>query len=132
VPEVVFSVVLPLPLPEPGEPGNGPQLRIGAARRKVRIRRPLSAKSSRLWVLEIEVDVTIPDPEAVLSSSEGFLVDGADGGEIGVVEEVETAPDGTVTALVVAGGWFGRRRARIPVEAIDAITPADRRIVVRG
>jgi hypothetical protein len=130
---VVFSVVLPLPLPEPGEqPSDGPQLRIRAAHRKVRIRRPLSAKGSRPWVLEIEVDVTIPDPEAVLTSSEGFLVDGADGGEIGVVEEVETAPDGTVTALVVVGGWFGRRRARIPVEAIDAITPADRRIVVRG
>jgi hypothetical protein len=130
---VVFSFVLPLPLPEPGEQrGDGTRVRIGAAHQKLRIRRPLSAGDARPWLLEIEVDVTIPDPEAVLKSSEGFLVDRVDGVEIGVVEEIETAPDGTVTALVVVGGWFGRRRARIGVEAIDAITPAGRRIVVRG
>ena len=133
LPEVVFTVVLPLPLPKPDEqPGDAPLLRIDAAHRKLRIRRHLSAKDSRPWLLEIEVGVTVPDPEAVLASSAGFLVDSADGADIGVVDEVETAPDGTVTALVVAGGWFGRRRARIPVEAIDAITPAARRIVVRG
>jgi PRC-barrel domain len=129
---VVFSVTLPLPLAVPGEQARATRrLQITAAHSKLRIRRRLSAKGSRPWLLEIEIDVTIPDPEAVLASSEGFLVDGTDGGEIGVVEEVQTAPDGTVTAIVVAGGWFGRHRARIPVEAIDAITPADRRIVVR-
>jgi hypothetical protein len=129
---VVFSVTLPLPLAVRGEQARATRrLQISAAHRKLRIRRHLSAKGSRPWLLEIEIDVTIPDPEAVLASSEGFLVDGADGGEIGVVEEVQTAPDGTVTALVVAGGWFGRRRARIPVDAIDSITLADRRIIVR-
>jgi MYXO-CTERM domain-containing protein len=124
--------MLPLPLEVPGEQARAaPRLQIGAARRTLRIRRRLSAEGSRPWLLEIEIDVTIPDPEAVLAGSEGFLVDGADGQELGVVEEVETGTDGAVTALVVAGGWFGRRRARIPVEAIDVITPADRRIVVR-
>lgn len=93
---------------------------------------PLPAEDWRAWLPEIGVDVTIPDPETVLTTSEGFLVDDVDGGEVGVVEEVETAPDGTVIALVVVSGWFGRRRARIPVDAIDAITLADRRIIVRG
>jgi PRC-barrel domain len=95
-------------------------------------RLPLTAEEWRAWPPEIEVDVTIPDPEAVLTGSEGFLVDHVDGAEVGVVEEVETAPDGTVVALVVVAGWFGRRRARIPVDAIEAITLADRRIIVRG
>ncbi len=95
-------------------------------------RLPLTAEDWRAWPPEIEIDMTIPDREAALTTSEGFLVDHVDGGEVGVVEEVETAPDGTVVALVVVGGWFGRRRARIPVDAIDAITLADRRIIVRG
>jgi hypothetical protein len=126
---VVFSVLVPLPLPA-CDLKRRPKLRIAADHRKLRIRRRLS-QESRPWLLEIEVEVAIPDPDAVLSSSEGFFVDRADGGEIGVVDGIETAPDGTVEALVVVGGWFGRHRARIPVEAIEEITPADRRIIVR-
>jgi hypothetical protein len=126
---VVFSVLVPLPLPA-CDLKRRPRLRIAADQRKLRLRRRLS-QESRPCLLEIEVEVTIPDPDAVLSSSEGFLVDRADGGEIGVVDGIETAPDGTVQALLVAGGWFGRHRARIPVEAIEEITPADRRIIVR-
>jgi hypothetical protein len=126
---VVFSVLVVLPLPA-CDLNRRPKLRIAADHRKLRLRRRLS-QESRPWLLEIEVEVTIPDPDAVLSSSEGFLVDRADGGEIGVVDGIETAPDGTVEALLVAGGWFGRHRARIPVEAIEEITPADRRIIVR-
>ena len=126
---MVFSVLVPLPLPA-CDLKRRPRLSITADQRKLRIRRRLS-QESRPWLLEIEVEVTIPDPDAVLSSSEGFLVDHADGGEIGVVDGIETAPDGTVQALLVAGGWFGRHRARIPVEAIEEITPADRRIIVR-
>jgi hypothetical protein len=49
-----------------------------------------------------------------------------------VVEAIETVPDGAVSALVVAGGWFGRRRLRVPVEAIETILPAERRIVARA
>ena len=111
-------------------PERRPKLRIAADHRTLRLRRRLS-QDWRPWLLEIEVVVTIPDADAVLSSSEGFLVDRADGGEIGVVDAIETAQDGTVEALIVAGGWFGRQRARIPVEAIEEITPADRRIIVR-
>lgn len=131
--EVVFSVTLPLPLVASSEyPRAGPRLRIGAVHRTFRIRRRLRAEdATRPWLLEIELDVTIPDPEAVLASSEGFLVDDADGQELGVVEELETGRDGAVSALVVAGGWFGRRRTRVPVEEIDEIVPAHRRIVVR-
>lgn len=126
---MVFSVLVPLPLPA-CDLKRRPRLSLAADQRKLRIRRRLS-QESRPWLLEIEVEMTIPDPDAVLSSSEGFLVDRADGGEIGVVDGIETAPDGTVQALLVAGGWFGRHRARIPVEAIEEITPADRRIIVR-
>lgn len=126
---MVFSVLVPLPLPA-CDLKRRPRLSLAADQRRLRIHRRLS-QESRPWLLEIEVEMTIPDPDAVLSSSEGFLVDRADGGEIGVVDGIETAPDGTVQALLVAGGWFGRHRARIPVEAIAEITPAGRRIIVR-
>ena len=129
---MVFTLTLPLPLAEHGEqPRDGPRLRVGGTHRTVRIRRPLPGENARPWLLEIEVDVTVPDPEAVLASCEGFLVDGADGRDLGVVEEVETGPRGAVAALVATGGWFGRRRARIPVGEIEAIEPAERRLVVR-
>jgi hypothetical protein len=129
---VVLSLTLPLPLAEHGEqPHAGPRLRMRPAHRTLRIRRPLEAEGARRWLLEIELDVTIPDPETLLAGSEGFLVDAADGRELGVVDRVDTDPDGAVTALLVTGGWFGRRRTRIPVTAIEEIVPADRRIVVR-
>lgn len=106
---MVISILLTLVLPASAEtPADGPRLRIVAER-----------------------EVTIPDPEAVLSTAHGFLVDRLDGREFGVVDDVETAPDGTVTALVVAGGWFGRRRSRIAMDEIETIIPAERRIVVR-
>ena len=126
-------MTLPLPLAEPGEePRDGPRLRIDPVRRTVRIRRRLPAEDARPWLLEVDIEVPIPDPEAVLAASVGFLVDTAEGRELGVVDEVETSPDGAVSALVVAGGWFGRHRSHIPVVDIEAIVPADRHIVVRG
>jgi hypothetical protein len=98
-----------------------------------RISRPLVAPASdRRWLLEIEVDVPDIDPERLLAECEGFLVDGVDGGEIGVVAEVETAgAAGHVSALIVVCGWFGRRRLRVEVGAIEAVVPGERRIVVR-
>jgi MYXO-CTERM domain-containing protein len=80
----------------------------------------------------LEIDVTVPDPEEILAACEGFLVDASNGRDIGVVEEVETGPDGAAVSLLVAGGWFGRRRRRIPVDAIEAIDPDGRRVVVRA
>lgn len=125
---MVFSLTLPLP---PGEqPRDGPSVRVRGPQRILRIRRPLPGEEPHEWLLEIEIDVTIPDPEAVLASCEGFLVDGAGGRDLGVVEEVETV-EGAVSALITSGGWFGRRQARIPVAEIEAIEPESRRILVR-
>lgn len=130
---MVLSVTLSLTPAEHGEkPRPEPRLVLAVSPSAFRIRRRLEPEESgRPWLLELEIDVKIPDPEAVLAGSEGFLVDGVDGGELGVVDDVESGPDGAVTALVVVSGWFGRRRARIPVEAIEAVVPAERRIVVR-
>jgi hypothetical protein len=130
---VVLSVTLPLPLEEPGEQENhGPKLATSATVQTVQIRRRLPADAGeRRWLLQFDVEVSVPDPEELLAHSEGFLVDGTDGRQIGVVESVGTGDDGHVSAIVVARGWFGRRRAHIPVEAIDAILPAQRRIVLR-
>ncbi|HEX7255044.1 MAG TPA: PRC-barrel domain-containing protein [Gaiellaceae bacterium] len=131
---MVLSVTLPLPLDEPGEQlPRGPAVRLRAVPRALRIRRPLpGTDEGHPWLLELEFDVAVPDPEGILADSHGFLVDTTDGRELGVVDEVEVGPDGAVTALVVAGGWFGRRRTRIQVEEIEAILPAERRIIVRG
>jgi hypothetical protein len=69
--------------------------------------------------------------EACLRSSHDFLVDSVDGRQIGVVDEVELDADtGRVRAIDVCGGWFGRRRWTIPVEAIVAVYPGLRRLAV--
>ncbi|HEV3478669.1 MAG TPA: PRC-barrel domain-containing protein [Gaiellaceae bacterium] len=69
--------------------------------------------------------------EASLRSSHDFLVDSVDGREIGVVDEVEVDVNtGRVRAIDVCSGWFGRRRSTIPVEAIVAVYPGLRRLVV--
>jgi hypothetical protein len=124
-PEVIVSVSLPLPLePANANAGGEPTLRLRP--------RPSSSSSERTWLLDLEIDVAVPDPEEILAGSEGFLVDTADGREAGMVDRVEFASEGTVSALIVSGGWLGRSRARMEVEAIDAILPAERRIVVRA
>ena len=130
---MVLSVILPLPLDEPGERApRGAAVRLRARPQAIRIRRRLpEAGDRRNWVLEVEVDVAVPDPEELLLASPDFLVDTADG-ELGVVEEVEVASGGGVAALLVAGGRFGRRRIRVPVEDVETILPAERRIVVRA
>jgi sporulation protein YlmC with PRC-barrel domain len=69
--------------------------------------------------------------EAYLRSAHGFLVDAADGSEIGVVDEViEDPATGRVVGLEVRGGWFGRRRTVIDVRDVQQVSPASRRIVV--
>jgi hypothetical protein len=72
------------------------------------------------------------DAEAALTDCEDFLVDGPGGEEIGVVEAVERKGQGdTVSSLLVAAGWFGRKHLRVDRDAIEAVLLDERRIVVR-
>jgi hypothetical protein len=71
------------------------------------------------------------DPERVLAECEDFLVEGSDGRQIGVVDRVErSGPAGGASALLVAAGWFGRHRFRVEAQAIEALLPAERRVIV--
>jgi len=110
----------------PGSSSRAASLRTGAKARKLRVCR------DGLSGVELEVDGRVVDLERLLAECEGYLVDGPEGEEIGVVEDVELdGPGGTVSALIVAGGWFGRRRVLVEATAIEALVPAERRIVVR-
>jgi hypothetical protein len=82
-------------------------------------------------MLEVEIDVPDLDPERLLTECEGFVVEGPEGKTIGVVEGIERdGPFGSVSALVVAAGWFGRKQLRVSVDAIDALAPLERRLTV--
>ena len=106
--------------------------RAGADARTVVLRRQLPVQvSNRAWVLELEVNVPEIDPEQLLAECEDFLVDGRDGREIGVVERVETSePGGPASVLLISAGWFGRRHLRVGTDAILALLPAERRVIV--
>jgi hypothetical protein len=126
---VIVSLSLPLPLERAdARSDEGPSLRMKTSPHTLRIR----PSGARTWLLDLEIDVPVPDPEQLLADSEDFHVDGTDGRELGVVERVEIGADGVVSALIVSQGWLGRRRIRIETEAIEAILPAQRRIVVRA
>jgi hypothetical protein len=111
---------------------RGPSVILTAPLRALRLRRVLpAAGSGREWLLEVEVEVPAIDPEQLLLTSEGYLVDGSNGAAIGVVERVESSGDPPATsALLVAAGWFGRRRLRIDATAIEALLPEERRVIV--
>jgi hypothetical protein len=98
----------------------------------VRLRRELTPSTSdRAWLLEVEVEVPVIDPERVLAECEAFLVDGRDGRQIGVVDRVERAGTaGRASALLIAAGWFGRRRLRVEAQAVEALVPEERRLIV--
>jgi hypothetical protein len=82
-------------------------------------------------MLDLEIEVPDTDPERLLTECEGFLVDANDGQTIGVVESIERdGPFGAVSALVVAAGWFGRKQLRVDADAIAALAPLERRIIV--
>jgi hypothetical protein len=107
-------------------------MRLSARPRLLRLRRELpSSSSERNWLLELEVEVPAIDPERLLAECEEFLVDGRDGRQIGVVERVETSvATGEASALLVSAGWFGRRRLRVDAQAVEALVPAERRVIV--
>ena len=70
--------------------------------------------------------------EAYLRSTHGFLVDTVCGREVGVVEDVLIDEEtGIVKALVVVGGWFGRRETSVDVNDVEEIFPALRRVTIR-
>jgi hypothetical protein len=60
-----------------------------------------------------------------------YLVD-TPRGPAGVLEELVYADDGAPTALVVAQGWFARRRHEVPVDEITVIDHRARRVLVTG
>ena len=85
----------------------------------------------RPWFVDLELRASGIDPEELLATCDGFLVDDARGRQIGVVERVETDEAGAATALIVAVGWFGRRTLRVAVDAVDSLLPRDRRVLLR-
>jgi hypothetical protein len=127
---VIIRVTLPLAFELPAEPVSaGPTVRMPVAPAAAVARRE---RAKGAWVVDVELEVPRLDPEHLLAESEGYLVDRLDGGELGVVDGLETDEGtGRVSALLVAGGWFGRRRFRVEADAIDLLLPVDRRMVVR-
>jgi hypothetical protein len=112
--------------------GDRPSVRVSARPRLLRLRRELASQSGeRVWLLELEVEIPAIDPERLLAACEDFLVEGEDGRRLGVVERVEkSVATGEASALLVSGGWFGRRRLRIEASAVHALVPAERRVIV--
>jgi hypothetical protein len=130
--DVTLRETMPLPNWCQGASGD-PTLRADPCRPTVRLRRDLPATAAgRHWRVEVEVSIRIQDPEEALAECHGFLVDAVDGRAIGVVDDVEAAgPAGSVSALVVGSGWFGRRRMRIAADHIEVVIPAEARLIVR-
>jgi hypothetical protein len=100
----------------------------------VRLERPdVSGRAPRTWTAVVTVIAPVAhDPDAVLAEAQGFLVDDREG-PLGVVDEVvsdaEGKGDGTIT---VACGWFGRFRLTLGFQDVAEISPAERRLIVRG
>jgi uncharacterized protein YrrD len=68
--------------------------------------------------------------QAWLLGSESFHVY-ADGAFVGVVDQVLTdETTGSVVALDVSRGWFGRQRTRVAVERVTTIAPSKERIFI--
>lgn len=131
---VVLRELFPLPLAAALSVATerGPSVRLAAGPRTLRLYRVLSGEiAGRKWLLEVEVEIPEVDPEQVLLTSEGYLVDGSNGSAIGVVDEVETAGDPpAVSGLVIAAGWFGRRLLRVDATAIETLLPDERRVII--
>jgi hypothetical protein len=88
----------------------------------------------REWLVEVEVHLPGMnlDPEHWLRTCHGFLVDSESGESVGVVDEVQLAPDSDhAVALAVATGWSGRHVRTITTADVQAIVPTERRLVVK-
>jgi hypothetical protein len=72
-----------------------------------------------------------PRPVDRVAHLRDFLVDCEDGTPVGVVEDVLTDADGTITEMLVAvGGLVRPRVTSITPDEIVAIRPLERRIIV--
>lgn len=114
----------------PRWPAAGPPPGAGQLVRETRAQR---GDRERRWLPEVKLDLRdgALDPEYWLANCHGFLVDSESGRDMGVVEDVELEhSSGRALALVVASGWFGRRRQTVPVEHVQTIFPRERRLVV--
>ena len=68
-------------------------------------------------------------PADILDGTVDYLVDTPDG-SVGIVDEWKRDEHGRPRALIVAQGWFGRRRIEVPLDAILEIDHEDRRIIL--
>lgn len=131
---MILHETLPLALEQPGaDAADGPSIRLSARPRLLRFRRHFPrAAAGRTWLLELEVDVPEIDPERLLAECEGFLVDDGDGRQIGVVTQVERSGSGAISALLISvpAGWFRRRYVLIESDAITALVPQQRLVIV--
>jgi hypothetical protein len=62
--------------------------------------------------------------------SGAYLVDAADGTEVGVVDQVLIDDAGRPTRIDVTCGWFGRRRCSFNVDDVVAVYPSGRLLIV--
>jgi hypothetical protein len=65
----------------------------------------------------------------VLDAMVDYLVDTPDG-SVGVLDGWKRDENGRPQALIVAQGWFGRRRFEIPLDALLEIDHERRRVVL--
>ena len=62
--------------------------------------------------------------------SEAYLVDAADGTELGVVDQVLLDDVGQQARIEVRCGWFGRRRCCFSVDDVIGVYPSARLLIV--
>jgi nucleotide-binding universal stress UspA family protein len=70
-----------------------------------------------------------PRPADILDGMVHYLVDAPDG-SVGIVDAWVRDEHGRPQALIVAQGWFGRRRFEIPLDALVEVGREDRRITL--
>jgi nucleotide-binding universal stress UspA family protein len=70
-----------------------------------------------------------PRPADILDGMVHYLVDTPDG-SVGIVDGWERDEDARPQALIVAQGWFGRRRFQIPLDKLLEVDHEHRRIVL--
>jgi hypothetical protein len=58
-----------------------------------------------------------------------YHVDTPDG-PVGVLEEWRLGADGKPVGIVVAQGWFGRRRVEVPLALVDDVDPESGRVLL--
>jgi hypothetical protein len=97
----------------------------------VRLRRAERGGARSSWTAVITVGAPVLlDPDSVLARADGFLV-GDREGPVGVVDEVASTQADDGGTIVVACGWFGRRRLTVGFQDVVEIRPVERRLMLR-